>query len=840
MPDEFNSFHTQSVKEVFRELNTSSQGLSKEEASRRLKKWGYNSLEESQRSLWRIFFRQLNNPLVYVLIFASLISVAIGEWVDFSVINAVIVFNSLLGFWQEVKAEASLKALKKLTESKNTVFREGKPFHVHSNELVPGDCVQLQEGELVTADMRLIESSGIMIDESSITGESVPVVKDPSKILLAGAPPYDLINTLLSGTVCVRGKGKAIVVKTGVNTYFASIVEKAKLASPETPLVRSIRLFAKRFILLVLGFFLLLGLYAYYQGRPAIDIAYFLIASFVSAVPEGLPLVVTLVMVIGAVSLSRSRVFVRHLPSVETLGSATVIASDKTGTITTGNLIVKTVFTKEEKLLKTIAALCNDAEHGIGDPLDLSLAQWVEDYTSLRSANPRHLSYPFNPQMMLMGTVNTFEGEKVLFVKGAFEALKERSIDRKEIEPFEEAMHHLSEEGLRVLAFGISRWDQNNPTEWKIKMIGLIGFLDPPKAGVREAVAQAKQAGIHVIMITGDHLKTAQTVASEVGIWNNKDLAFVGSQLQDMDDDALYQSVKKATVLARILPEHKYRIVKVLQEKGEVVAVSGDGINDVPALKRADLGIAMGSGTEAAKDASKMVITDSNLNVIVHAIQMGRTIAQNIRKVIYYLGSTSLQEITVISLSIVAFLPLPFSPVHILWVNLVTDGVQDKFFAFTKEEGAVMLERPRRPDKLFFDAFQVMRILLFGLGMGGVTFFIYCHLINLFPYEVASTIIFTSLCAAQWANGIQAQKEREPFFKNILRSFTINPWIYLGAGTGVILQLCAIYLVPEWFKTVPMTISQWKYPLFAFLGAFGLVELRKWAELRLKQSFKSN
>ncbi|MBI3508458.1 MAG: cation-transporting P-type ATPase, partial [Chlamydiia bacterium] len=534
------------------------------------------------------------------------------------------------------------------------------------------DCVQLQEGELVTADMRLIESSGIMIDESSITGESIPVVKDPSKILPKDTPPYDLINTLLSGTTCVRGKGKAIVVKTAANTYFASIVEKAKAPSPETPLVRSIRLFVKRFVLLVLGFFLLLGLYAYYQGRPAIDIAYFLIASFVSAVPEGLPLVVTLVMVIGAVSLSRSKVFVRHLPSVETLGSATVIASDKTGTITTGKLIVKTVFTKEEKMLKTIAALCNDAEQGIGDPLDLSLAQWVEDYTLLRSASPRHFSYPFNPQIMLMATVNSFEGEKVLFVKGAFEALKERSIDRKEIEPFEEAMHHLSEEGLRVLAFGISKWDQNNPTEWKVKMIGLIGFLDPPKAGVQEAVAQAKQAGIHVIMITGDHLKTAQTIASEVGIWNNKDLAFVGSQLQNMDDDGLYQSVKKATVLARILPEHKYRIVKVLQEKGEVVAVSGDGINDVPALKRADLGIAMGAGTEAAKDASKMVITDSNLNVIVHAIQMGRTIAQNIRKVIYYLGSTSLQEITVISLSIVAFLPLPFSPVHILWVNLVT------------------------------------------------------------------------------------------------------------------------------------------------------------------------
>ncbi len=838
MQHQLKAFHAKSIEEVFSHLNTSPEGLSKEEAARRLREWGRNSLEEDERSFRGIFFRQFHNPLVYVLIIASLISLAIGEWVDFCVINVVIVFNSLLGFWQEVKAESSLKALRKLTESKNTVIRSGKPFQVHSSELVLGDCIQLQEGELITADMRLIESHGLLIDESAMTGESFPVSKDPFKLLSEETQPYDLINTLLSGTVCVRGKGKAIVVKTGANTYFASIVEKAKMASPETPLVRSLRFFAQRYILLLLAFFLFLGIYGYVQGRSLIDIAYFLIASFVSVVPEGLPLVVTLVMLIGAVSLSKCKVFVRHLPSVETLGSATVIASDKTGTITSGNLIVKTVFTKEEKLLKTIAALCNDADHGIGDLLDLALSQWVEDYSSLRSVHPRHWSYPFDPQLMLMATVNDFEGEKVLFVKGAFEALKEKALDFKELAGFEEAMHQLSEQGLRVLAFGMGKWEKNDPSAWKVKMIGLVGFLDPPKAGVREAVAQAKQAGIHVMMITGDHLKTAQAIAYEVGIWNKKDPVLLGSQIQAMDDDELYTNAKRATVLARILPEHKYRVVKILQEKAEVVAVSGDGINDVPALKRADLGIAMGTGTEAAKDASKMVITDSNLTVIVHAIRMGRTIAQNIRKVIYYLTSTSLQSLTIIALSILAGQPLPFTAGQILWVNIVADGVQDKFFAFAKEEFNLMREQPRAAEATFFDLSQLVRILLFGITLGIGTFLMYIYLLKRFSYEETSTILFTSLCTAQWANGIQAQKEKEPFFKNISHSFTINPWIYCGAGVGMLLQLCAIYLLPDLFKTIPISLSQWKYPLIAFLAAFSLVELRKWAELQLKQLCK--
>jgi len=275
-----------------------------------------------------------------------------------------------------------------------------------------------------------------------------------------------------------------------------------------------------------------------------------------------------------------------------------------------------------------------------------------------------------------------------------------------------------------------------------------------------------------------------------------------------------------------------------LQQNKEVVAVSGDGINDVPALRNADLGIAMGSGTEAAKESSKMVITDSNLRVIVDAVRSGRVIADNIRKVVYYLASTSLQEITVIAFSIFATLPLPFSPVHILWINLVTDGVQDKLFAFAKEEGNVMQRKPLRPDKLFFNASQIARILIFGLGMGLLTFFVYNHLLRHFPYEVATTIIFTSLCAAQWANGIQAQKEKEPFLKQIKNSFNINPWIFMGAGAGLILQLGAIYLVPAWFKTVPMTLSQWKYPLFFFLAGIILVEVRKWVEYAFVPSLK--
>ncbi len=835
IPDQFQVL---TIEETFKCLETSSHGLSNAEAKKRLSLFGKNVIKDEKISKFRIFLRQFNNILIYILFAASIISMLIGEWTDFLVINSIIVINGMIGFWQELKAETSIAALKKLTESRNKVMRDGTLSLISSSELVPGDYLIFHEGEIVTTDIRLVESTGLMADESSITGESAPIIKDHTVLLSENVLPYELKNMLLTGTTIVRGSGRGVVVKTGINTYLAKIAEKSKETSPDTPLTKSLRFFAKRYVILLICLFSFLGIIGYLQGRDLLSLAYILLASLVSAVPEGLPIVITLVMVIGAVSLSKKQALIRYLPSVETLGSSTVIASDKTGTITEGKMIVKEVYSRDLEKLKHIAALCNDSHEGSGDPLDVALSEWVEDYNEMRKKNPRKWTYSFDARLMLMATVNTINGVEELLIKGAYEALQEKVENKEELKETETAFHSFLDQGLRVLAFGFGKWENENPSSWKIKIVGLIGFLDPPKKGVKEAVIFAKKAGIRILMITGDHPMTAKAIAKEVEIWEENNQILTGKELEILPDNRLLEAIKHTTVFARILPEHKYRIVKLLQGCREIVAVTGDGVNDVPALKIADIGIAMGGGTEAAKSASKMVISDNNLTIIIDAIRNGRVIADNIRKVIYYLVSTSLQEICLISFAIFSSLPLMLSAIQILWVNLVTDGVLDKTFPFAKAEENVMNRKPRRPEKQFFDLKQVVRILFFGVGLGALCFFLYIYLKDKASFATVSTIIFTSVVVAQWANGIQVQKEEEPFFKNIAKSLTINPFIFLGLGLGIVLQCFAIYFAPKLFHSTAMSLEHWKYPAIVFLSAFGLIEIRKWVELFIFRSFK--
>lgn len=829
-------FHSLSIEEAFKHLESSPQGLSSEEVKKRQKQFGKNILTEEKTSHIKILLRQFNSILIYILFAASLVSILVGEWTDFLVINCIILINGLIGFWQELKAEASIAALKKMTESKNQTMRDGKFISVASSELVPGDYVIFHEGEVVTADIRLTDSSGLMVDESPMTGESAPVVKDHTMILPENNLPYELVNTLLAGTIVVRGSGHGVVAKTGVNTYLATIAEKAKEASPETPLNKALNFFTRRFVVFLIAIFFLLGIVGYLQGRAIADIGYILLAVLVSAVPEGLPIVITLVMVLGALALSKRQALIRYLPSVETLGSVTVIASDKTGTITEGKLIVKEVYSQEIEKLKMIAALCNDSHNGSGDPLDVALSKWAEEYDEIRNKYPRRWTHSFDTRLMLMATANTINGAEELLIKGAFESLKEKAENKEILKEFDSIFTSFLDQGLRVIAFGAGKWEGNHdPASWKIKIIGLIGFLDPAKEGVKEAVVSSKKAGVRVVMITGDHPMTAKAIAKDVEIWAENDRIITGKEIEAFSDKDLLTALKTTTVLARILPEHKYRVVKLLQESKEIVAVTGDGVNDVPALKAADIGIAMGQGTEAAKSVSKMVITDNNLRIVVEAIRNARVIANNIRKVIYYLISTSLQEVLLIALAILSNLPLPLVAIQILWINLVTDGVLDKTFPFAKEEGDVMTEKPRKPEKQFLDLTQIFRILTFAITLGFLCFFLYTYLIDAYSAKMVSTIIFTSVVVAQWANGVQAQKESEPFFKNIARSFTINPLIFFGLALGITLQFLTLYFVPELFHSVPMDLEHWKYPLFMFLVAFGVVEIRKWIEWGLKK-----
>lgn len=823
--------HCEAVESLAQKMETSTNGLSHSAVEKNLSIYGLNEMKEKKHNLFTLFLAQLKSPLVYVLVVATVLSFFLGNIHEGLLILLIILINSLIGFWQEVKALSSIAALQKLTESKTQVKRENEIFTISSSQLVPGDVIILSEGDIVPADIRLFDTNGLVIDESILTGESVPVEKDANLTLPQETLPYELDNMALSGTTVTKGKAEGFVVFTAYNTYLASIAGKAEEESPDTPLTKALEVFIKKHMFILLTMIGFTAIIALWQGREIIEVIYLVIAELVSAVPEGLPIVVTLVLTIGAMSLSLRKVYIRHLPSVETLGSTTVIASDKTGTITQGKLEVKDVFYLHETFSQTVSALANESIEGEGDPVDTALALWVgKDYDTIREKYPRVNFYPFDTTHRLMASSNMIKKEHKIFVKGAFESLKQFATNKDDFEVLEKEHDKLASNGLRVIALGMGEHTGDDIAKWEIEIVGLVGFLDPPKEGVLEAVQTAQKAGIKVMMITGDNALTAAAVAKSVNIYKEGDLVVTGKELNDMDDDTLVKIVPKVTVWARVLPEHKYRIVKILQKEGEIVAVTGDGANDVPALKAADLGIGMGSGTDAAKSTAKMVLADNNLSVIVDAIKQGRTIASNIRKAIYFLVSTSLDEVILITAAILMALPLPLYPVQILWINLVSDSALDKTFPFMKEEGDMMSRAPTKLHEQFLDKVQLVRVLYAALIISSGALFIYVWMLDHYGEESAISTLFTAFVIATWINGLQSLKEHEPFLKNIKKSLQINPYIFYGIGIGFTLQLFAIYALSDLFHTLPLNKESLTMIGLLALWIFSMIEIRKWGE----------
>ncbi len=825
--------HNKSPEATLKELKTGLEGLSEEEAKSRLASYGYNLLKEEKESKLRVFIRQFTSPFVLILLTAGFIALFLGDLKDALVVYGIVLANGLLGFYQELKAIASIEALRSLTALKVKVIRDGVEREIDSKELVPGDLVLLSEGDVVPADIRLIESVGLMVDEAMLTGESLPVEKEAGIVLPADTPLHARSNCLYKGTTVVRGKALGVVFATGRNTELGKIAQRVQEKSPESPLTRALGTFGKRWILFLLVFLSLLVVIGIIQGRDPKTIVFFAIAQLVSAVPEGLPIVVTIALVVGAVRLSREKVLVKYLPAVETLGSATYICSDKTGTITLGRLKVSQYRAYDRKRLFLCSALCNDADAVKGDPLEIALLQWLEEervnWEALRKTYERLWEHPFDTKRRLMAVVvSDGSGGFDFYVKGALESLV--GMCREECpEEVWEIHDKMAQEGLRVLAFGYAKLERipEHVDEAKIKIVGLVGFMDPPKEGVKEAVETAKRAGIRVIMITGDNLLTAKAIGRMVGIYQDKDLAIEGKEMQKYSDEELYNILKRVSIVARATPEDKYRIVRVLQSRGEIVAVTGDGANDAPALRVADLGIAMGSGSQAAKDAAKMVIVDNNLAIIVNAIKRGRLIAKNISKVIRYLLSANSFQIFYNSLAIITGLPLPLYPTQILWINLVTDGVQDKAYPFTKYEGDPMKEKPKNPIEVFMGREQLITLLYNGLLMAITHYMLFVYLLKTYPYEIALTISFTSAVASQWAVGVQEVSEK-PFFRNPVKHIKLNPYVYLGIFIGTLLQLSAITFLADYFHAVSLSLEHIPYvvllPVFTFFG----IELRKW------------
>ena len=823
--------HSETLELLAEQLETSKEGLNNSVVQKNLSIYGSNEIQEKKHNLFILFLSQFTSPLVYVLLVAALLSLFLGNVHEGLLIFVIILVNSFIGFWQEVKALASIKALKKLTESKTQVKRDNKMIVIASSQLVPGDVIILSEGDIVPADIRLFNATGLVIDESILTGESVPVEKDANLTFPKETLPYELDNMALSGTTVTKGKAEGFVVFTGQKTYLATISTKAEEESPDTPLTKALEVFIKKHMFVVLIIISIIAILSFFEGREIIEVIYLVIALLVASVPEGLPIVITLVLTIGAMTLSVRKVYIRHLPSVETLGSTTVIASDKTGTITQGSLKVEEVFSLHDTFSQTISALANESIEGKGDPVDTALALWVgKAYEDIREKYPRVNLYPFDTQHRLMASSNMIEKEHKIFVKGAFESLKQFATNQEDFKTLEKEHDRLASNGLRVIALGIGEHTTDDIEKWQIEIVGLVGFIDPPKKGVLEAVHTAQKAGVKVMMITGDNALTAAAVAKSVNIYKEGDLVVTGKELNDMDDETLKEILPKVTVWARVLPEHKYRIVKELQKQGEIVAVTGDGVNDVPALRAADLGIAMGEGTDAAKSTANMVLADNNLSVIVDAIKQGRSIANNIRKTIYFLLSTSLDEVILITGAILMALPLPLYPIQILWINLVANSALDKTFPFLKDEEDVMNRAPSRLHEQFLDKVQLLRVLYVVMVISLGALFLYVWMLEHYTKESAISTLFTAFIIATWVNGLQSLKEHEPFFKNIKKSLQINPYIFYGIGIGLVLQLCAIYLLSDVFHTLPLDLESLMIIGLMTLWVFGMIEIRKWGE----------
>ncbi|HEX5623002.1 MAG TPA: cation-transporting P-type ATPase [Sulfuricurvum sp.] len=827
-----------SADDVLKQLHSTPQGLEVIEAENRYEAFGPNTLMAEERSKTAMFAAQFASPIVLILIAAALMSFLMGHIKDAIAILAILIINAVLGFYQELKAETSIRSLQRLTESHVQVLRNALETTLPARRLVPGDIVRLGEGNVVPADIRLMQSHALQVDEAVLTGESLPCDKVSDSILGQTVPLYEQNNCLFSGTSILRGQGTGVVYATAEKTAIARIAQAAQQTSPQSPLTRSMRNVSRKWLGAVIGILVVLGAIALAQGRSADEMAMILLAQLVSAVPEGLPIVITLILAIGAHRLSHHKILVRHLPSVEALGSATIIATDKTGTITEGLLSVKESLSLNESELRRCAALCNDAHNNSGDSVDVALFRWLgEEFETLQSQHKRIFYHPFDPVSRMMATVNKIGEEERLYLKGAYESLVPLANNTPdELQTLADAHDRMASSGLRVLTFGISDQGWKDPAQWEITIVGLVAFADKPKEGVKEAIQMAEEAGIRLIMITGDNPITAEVIAREVGMVHDHDRFLSGKEIDGLTNEELLRALKHTSVIARAMPEHKYRIVQMLQKGGEIVAVTGDGVNDVPALKAADLGIAMGSGSEAAKSSAKMVIVDNNLGVIVNAIRQGRVIADNLRKVLFYLLATSLDEIIIISVAILMALPLPLHPTQILWVNILTEGVCDKAFAVCKEEGDVMRRRVRPMAYQFFDRATVLRIVWVAFATAIVVLAVFLYVLSLeYSYDMALTASFSTLVVSQWINAVLAQKESEPFLKNVRRSVTINPWIWGGIALGILLQAVALYVLPEWFHSVPPTPEILGYILMAAAGNFMLVEGYKWGEYRLRR-----
>lgn len=822
-------YYRSSIKDVLKELNTSETGISSAEAVVRLQKFGLNELKEAVRpSVVWLFLSQFSSPLVWILLFAVVFSAVVGEVVDAYVIVVIVFLNAVLGFVQEYRAEVAVLSLRKLTAPRAKVWRDGVLVEVPARELVPGDVVELEVGSRASADCRLLSVSNLATQEAALSGESVPVVKDVS-VIKGHVGVADQRNMVFAGTVVVDGRGVGVVVATGMLSQvgrIAGLLQSVKV--PLTPLQVQLKNLAVQICFVVLAVSILVFALGSLQRGDLFVLLLSAIALAVAAIPEGLPAVVTIALSFGVRSLARHGAFVRSLPSVETLGACSVICVDKTGTLTRNEMTVQKLFVNGEvvsvsgegfvpkggfskdpdgfRFLLEMGVLNNHARlHSsggdvevVGDPTEaalLVLAQKADiDVDGLIHKSPLLLEVPFSSERKRMTTVHDLSGKKLALTKGAPEVVLARCsriLIRDKIVALTPAMRKrildvnasFASDALRNLGFAFSQFSGGKPSEENMIFVGLAGMIDPPRAEVKEAVAVCQRAGVRVVMITGDHVGTALAVANELNI---RGKALTGVELDHIAN--LADVVEDVGVYARVNPLHKLKIVEALKARGHVIAMTGDGVNDAPALKSADLGIAMGlSGTDVAKDASGMVLADDNFATIVRAVREGRRIFDNIRKFVEYLLSSNMGEVLVVLGAMIAGLRLPVLAIHLLWINLVTDGFPALALSKEPAERNVMERAPRRAGEVVVDFERGLLIVLVGVVMmvGTLGIFVYS---DGFDYVYGQTMAFTTLVFFQMFNVLNQRSDRSVFSLSLLS----NPFLLLSIVVSVGLQLLLV------------------------------------------------
>ena len=862
------AWHRLSSEEAAKQLGADlAIGLSLEEAGRRVEQYGANEiLERPPRPPWRMLFDQFTDFMILVLIGAAIISGVIGEPADALAIVVIVLLNGAIGFVQEYRAEKAIAALKLLAAQSARVRRGGETIVVPAVRLVPGDLVSVEAGDVLPADLRLVDAAKFKVDEAALTGESVPVEKRTTQLTKEDLSLGDRLNMGYKGTLATYGRGTGLVVATGMRTELGKIAALlGKEEALKTPLQRRLAVFGQRLAIAALTICAIIFVVGLLRGESAVLMFLTAVSLAVAAIPEALPAIVTVALALGARRMVKKRALIRRLPAVETLGSVTYICSDKTGTLTQNKMRVERLFA-DGRMESDIAglgsyegswpflfqalAVSNDAVKDkdnllIGDPTETALYLAAEmagaRKTDLLHVMPRVAELPFDSDRKRMTTFHRRGEEVIAFTKGAPEAvlalcdktLVQDAFGSIDLESLANHAERMATEGLRVLAVSCRTWETIPPeptpeeAECGLTFLGFVGLMDPPREEAAEAVALCKSAGITPVMITGDHPATALAIATRLGIIEDNGGVVTGQELERMEDGALDQRIEEIRVFARVAPEQKIRLVKALQRKGEFVAMTGDGVNDAPALNAADIGVAMGvTGTDVAREASHMTLLDDNFATIVSAVREGRRIFDNIRKFIKYTMTSNSGEIWTIFLAPFFGLPIPLLPIHILWVNLVTDGLPGLALALEREEPGLMRRPPRPPNESIFAHGMWQDIIWIGLLMGGVSL-----ITQAWAYHTGhahwQTMVFTVLTLSQMGNVLALRSERASFFQ--LGLWSNKPMVGAVVLTFV-LQLATIYVpaLNPIFKTEPLDAEELGICLVLSTIVFFAVEGEKW------------